>query len=156
LDKTIITAFLIIAGVVSVVFVFNALYPAVVVSSDALVGMQKRIDERFQSQIEIVHAVAYGVSTKVAYVWVKNVGSSSIRAIERCDVFFGPEGDFSRIPYGEGDSHWDYEIENDTDWKPTATLKITIDYKDYLEDGTRYFVKVVLPNGMSDDYYFSK
>ena len=156
MDKTIITALLLIAGIVSVLVVFNAIYPAVVQSSDAMVNMERRIDERFKSQIEIVHAVAYGVSTKTVYVWVKNVGTTSIRAVDRCDVFFGPEGDFSRIPYNTGTSHWTYTVENDTDWKPTATIKITIDYKDYLVDGERYYIKVVLPNGISDDYYFTK
>jgi len=156
LDKTIITALLLIAGIVSVLVVFNAIYPAVVQSSDAMVNMERRIDERFKSQIEIVHAVAYGVSTKTVYVWVKNVGTTSIRAVNRCDIFFGPEGDFSRIPYNSGTSHWTYAVENDTDWKPTATIKITIDYKDYLVDGERYYIKVVLPNGISDDYYFTK
>ena len=156
MDKTIVTAFMIIAGVISVVLVFNTIYPAVTQSGDALVGRGRRIDERLQSQIEIVHAVPYGDITKVVYVWVKNVGTLSIRAIEQCDVFFGPEGDFSRIPYSQGASHWTYEVENGTDWDPTATLKITIDYKENLADNERYFVKVVLPNGVSDEYYFSK
>jgi hypothetical protein len=156
LDKTIVTAFLVIAGVVSVVLVFNTIYPAVVQSGNALLGRGRSIDERLQSQVEIVHAVPYGDVTRVAYVWVKNVGSLSIGAVERCDVFFGPEGNFARIPYGEGDSHWTYDVENDTAWDPTATVKITIDYYTELVDGQRYFVKVVLPNGVSDEYYFSK
>jgi archaellum component FlaF (FlaF/FlaG flagellin family) len=156
LDKTIVTALLIIAGVVSVVLVFNTIYPAVLQSGNAIVGRGKRIDEHLQSQIEIVHAVAYGDVTKVVYVWVKNVGSLSIGAVEQCDVFFGPEGNFTRIPYGEGASHWTYTVENGTNWTSTATVKITIDYQDYLVNGQRYFVKVVLPNGVSDEYCFSK
>lgn len=154
MDKTIVTGLLIIAGVVAAVALYNAVYPAVVQSGDALTSRQRRIDERLHSQIEIIHAVPYGVSSNVAYVWVKNVGSSRVTAIQSCDVFFGPEGDFSRIPYGEGQSHWTYDLENGDEWDPTATLKITIDYKDTLAG--RYFVKVVLPNGISDEDYFSK
>lgn len=156
MDKTIVTALLLIAGVISVVLMFNAIYPAIAQSSDAMLSMQRRIDERFASQVEIVHATAYGVSTKTVYVWVKNVGSDTVSGIERCDVFFGPEGSFGRIPYDSGTSHWTYALENDTSWKPSATIRITIDYVDYIEDGERYFVKVVLPNGIFAEHFFAK
>lgn len=155
MDKVIVTTLLIIAGVVAAVVLYNAVYPAVIQSGDALTSRQRRMDERLNSQIEIIHAAPYGVTTKTAYVWVKNIGSSRISSIERCGVFFGPDGNFTRIPYGTGNSHWTYEIEgDDTEWDPTTTLKIIIDYEETL-DG-RYFVKVVLPNGISDEYYFSK
>jgi archaellum component FlaF (FlaF/FlaG flagellin family) len=149
LDKVITTALLIIAGVVVAVMLYNVVYPAVIQSGEALTRRQRRIDERLDSQIEIIHATGR-VSTSNAYVWVKNVGSSSIKTIERCDIFFGPEGNFSRISYGD----WTYAIENDTEWKPAATLGITIT-GDLLVADTTYFVKVGLPNGVSDDYYFS-
>jgi hypothetical protein len=158
LDKTIITALLIIAGVVCVVLIFNTLYPAIVQSSEAMVGMERRIDERLQSQIEIIHAVPDGVVTKRALVWVKNVGSITIKPVDGCDVFFGPEGGFTRIPYGVEGAHWEYIVENEADnsWKPTATVKISIDVNDNLADGTRYFVKIVTPGGIEDELYFSK
>jgi len=153
LDRTIVTSFMIIGGVIAAVLVFNTIYPAVLQSSDALTNRQRRIDERLKSQIEIIHATADGSN---ALVWVKNVGSSSIGAIERCDVFFGPEGNFSRIPYEDeagGTPYWAWKLENDTDWKPTATLQITVTYG--LSLSGRYFVKVVTPNGLSDECYFS-
>lgn len=156
MDKAIITAFMVIAGVVVAILVFNTVFPAVLQSSDALSSMEGRIDERIKSQIDIIHAAESADFTDVALVWVKNVGSLSINAVERCDIFFGPEGNFARIPYGAGDSHWDYDVENDTDWKPTATLKVTIDLDYNLVAGTRYFVKVIAPNGVSDEAYFSK
>jgi archaellum component FlaF (FlaF/FlaG flagellin family) len=156
LDKTIITGLLIIAGVITAVLLYNAVYPAVIQSSDALTGRQRRIDERLNSQIEIIHVAPWGVSNvKTVYVWVKNIGSSRVEAIEYCDVFFGPEGNFSRIPYSTGDPHWTYQVENDTEWNPTATLKITIDYTGETLTSSRYFVKVTLPSGVSDEYYFS-
>ena len=156
MDKAIITAFMVIAGVVVAILVFNTVFPAVLQSSDALASMEGRIDERMKSQIDIIHAAESADYTDVALVWVKNVGSLSINAVERCDIFFGPEGNFARIPYGAGDFHWDYDVENDTDWKPTATLKVTIDLDYNLVAGTRYFVKVITPNGVSDEAYFSK
>lgn len=156
MDKTIITAMLIIAGVVSAVLLYNTVYPAVIQSGDALTSRQRRIDERLNSQIEIIHAAPWGVSNvKTVHVWVKNVGSSRIAAIESCDVFFGPEGNFSRIPYNTGDPHWTYQVENGTAWDPTVTLKISIDYVGEPLASGRYFVKVTLPSGVSDEYYSS-
>lgn len=151
MDKTIVTALLVIAGVISAVFVYNSIYPAVVQSSDAMTSMERRMDERLKSQVEIVHAAKSGAQV---LVWAKNVGSMRVIGVESCDVFFGPEGAFSRIPYGVGTPHWEYVVENGTEWTPTATVKITIVDYSPLSSG-RYFVKVVLPNGVSDEYYFS-
>ena len=160
MDKVITTALLIIAGVVVTVMLYNVVYPAVIRSGDALTSRQRRIDERLDSQIEIIHATSPSDDPLHAYAWVKNIGSSRIAAIERCDVFFGPEGAFSRIPYDdEGSRYWTCEVVNDIDWEPMATLQITItittDDSFYpLSEGV-YYVKVGLPNGVSDEDYFS-
>ena len=151
MDKTIVTAFLVIAGVLSAIFVYNAIYPAIVQSGDAMTSMERRTDERLKSQIEIIHAAESGSDVRM---WVKNVGALRIAAVEACDLFFGPEGNFSRIPFGTGNPHWEYAVENDTEWNPTATLRITIVGYSPLASG-RYFAKMVLPNGVSDDFFFS-
>jgi len=150
LDKALTTTFMIIASVVCAVLVFNSIYPAVIQSSDAMTNMTLRVDDRLKSQIAIIHATGSGSSSSV---WVKNVGSLRIAAIDRCDIFFGKEGEFSRIPYGSGSGTWTYEVENDDEWVPTATLKITIIAT--ISADTRYFVKVTIPNGVSDEDYFS-
>lgn len=152
MDKAMTTVFMIIASVVCSILVFNSLYPAVIRSADAMTNMTIRVDDRLKSQIEIIHATGDAASDE-AYVWVKNIGSLRIIPVERCDIFFGPEGNFARIPYGSGDPYWTYEVENDDEWRPTATLKITI--FDTISADTRYFVKVSIPNGISDEDYFS-
>ncbi len=156
MDKTIVTAILLIAGLVVAVVLFKAIYPAVIQSSTAMNLRQRRIQERFNSQIEIIHAAEDGGYSDIALVWVKNIGSLRIIPVESCDIFFGPDGDFARIPYGASDPGWTYEVENDVEWKATATVKITVDLDYNLADGERYFVKVVTPNGVFDEYYFSK
>jgi flagellar protein FlaG len=156
LDKTIITALLLIAGLITAVVLFNAIYPAVVESSDAMNLRQKKIEERFSSQIEIIHVTGDGTYSDVALAWVKNIGSSRIAAVENCDVFFGPEGNFARIPFGTGDPGWTYVVENDDEWNSTATVKLTINVDYNLVSGEVYFIKVVTPNGISDEYFFSE
>ncbi len=154
MDKTIVTALLIIAGVVSAVAMFNALYPAIMQSNDAITGMERRADDRMKTQIEIIHATKPTTSSDVL-VWVKNVGSIRIVGADLSDVFFGPEGNFARIPYGTGTPHWEYTIENASDWTPAATLRINIVGYPTLVAGARYFIKISLPNGIGAEEYFS-
>jgi len=156
-DKAITTALLIIAGIICTLFLFNSVYPMVNRSSQAMVSMAEKIDERMKSRISIVHA-ASTADRKTVYIWVKNTGSSRITSIEESDVFFGKEDNFSRVPYvddAEGSyPRWEYSLENGTEWSTGTTLKITITYNSDPGTGT-YFVKIVIPNGISDEYYFS-
>ena len=156
MDKAITTALLIIAGVVCMIFVFNSVYPMINRSSQAMTSMAETVDERMKSRINIVHA-ANSADRKEIYLWVKNVGTQRIVAIEESDLFFGPEDNFDRIPYTgdtETNPSWDYEIQNDTEWQTSATMKITITYDSDPGTGT-FFVKFIIPNGISDDFYFS-
>ena len=157
MDKAITTALLIIAGVVCMIFVFNSVYPMVSRSSQAMVSMAETVDERMKSRINIVHA-ANSSDRLTVYIWVKNVGTSRIVSVEESDVFFGPSDNFTRVPHvddaGGSYPRWLYSLENDTEWQNSATLKITINYSTDPGAGT-YFTKMIIPNGISDEYFFS-
>jgi len=58
MDKTITTALMIVISMIMAVALFNAVYPAVLDSGNAISGMTRRTDERLQSQIEIIHAAS--------------------------------------------------------------------------------------------------
>jgi hypothetical protein len=139
------------------IFVFNSVYPMISRSSDAMVSMAETIDERMKSRINIVHAANTADRTSV-YIWVKNVGTQRIDAIDESDLFFGPSDNFSRISYvddaGGSYPQWAYSLENDTEWQTSATLKITITYSSDPGTGT-YYTKFIIPNGIADEYYFS-
>jgi archaellum component FlaF (FlaF/FlaG flagellin family) len=157
LDKTITTVLLIVAGIVCSIFLFNSVYPMINRSSAAMVNMTDKINDRMQSQIDIVQVTGTSARTTV-YIWVKNIGTSRIDAIEQSDIFLGPEGNFVRIPYaanaGGSYPQWSYDIENDTQWGTGATIKITVTYSSDPGAGT-YYVKVVIPNGIQVEDYFS-
>ena len=157
MDKTITTALLILAGVVCMIFIFNSVFPMINRSSQAMVSMADTIDDRMKSRINIVHA-ANSVDRQTVYLWVKNIGSSRIVSIEESDLFFGQEDDFARIPYvtdaGASYPRWAYNIENDDLWVTGATVKVTISY-DSDPGAATYYAKIVIPNGISDEYYFS-
>ena len=90
-------------------------------------------------------------------VWVKNVGTVDIATIDHSDVFFGEEGNFERVTYGgETPPYWGYQIEGGNSvWRPTITIKTTIHLASSLSSGTTYLVKMVIPNGISDQLTFS-
>ncbi len=157
MDKAITTALLIVAGVVCMIFVFNSVYPMLNRSSQAMVSMAEQIDERMKSRISIVHAANSANRTSV-YLWVKNVGTQRILDVGASDLFFGPSDNFSRVPYvtdaGSSYPQWTFSLENDTQWQTSATLKVTITYGSDPGAGT-YYTKFIIPNGISDEYYFS-
>lgn len=169
IDKIIITTLLIVAGVVATVLAMHSIFPAIVRSSNSVVRIADRMDDRIQSQISVVFAASELDKTGVwvdtdadgkfdVWVWVKNVGASRILGIDQVDVFFGKAGSFQRIPYfadaGGSFPQWNFTIENDTEWTSTATLKITIHYSAALARDT-YLVKVITPAGAYAEQYFS-
>lgn len=169
MDKVITTTFMIIISIVVTMMVSNAVIPAVQSSRDALINMSGRLDDRMKSQIAIIHATGELDSSATwqdtngdgdfnVFVWVKNVGSSRISAVEAIDVMFGPEGNFVRIPAkdqaGGTYPYWEWQVENGARWDPTATVKLTLKFSGVLPP-ERYFLKVVLPNGRTDEIYFS-
>ena len=157
MDKVVTTALLIVAGVICVIFVFNSVYPAVNRSSEAMVSMSDDLNDRMKTRINIVHASNSADRTSV-YIWVKNIGSTRISTVESTDLFLGPETEFERIPHADAAGteypQWDYELENATEWSTGGTLKITVTYSGDPGAGT-YYVKLILPNGVADEYYFS-
>ena len=164
-----------IAGVLSAVAVFNAVYPAVTRSSSAVSSASSRVDNRLSSSIEVLHAIGEldaadsfqdtnGNGKFDFFIWVKNVGEITIDSEADSDLFLGPKGSFTRIPH-ESDvqasvyPRWGYSIENgESEWAPRSTLKITVTYNsppDATPAKGTYDVKVVIPNGVSDEHFFS-
>jgi archaellum component FlaG (FlaF/FlaG flagellin family) len=168
-DKVISSILLIIAAVVGVGLVLNSALPAISRASGAMSSSSDKVDTRIKTQIEIIHTVGELDENGVwqdtnldgyfnIFIWVKNVGATRITGEEECDIFLGEEGDFARIPY-TGDAglsypQWDFQIENDTEWRPGATVKFTVSYSSSLSTGS-YFTKVTTPNGIVDEDYFS-
>jgi hypothetical protein len=115
------------------------------------------VDERLKSDIQIIHVTGQlGGST--AQAWVKNVGSATVLPIERTDIFFGPESNFARVPYGGPGCTapcWTYVVENASEWEPTATIRIDMFLSSTLGSGVTYYMKVVIGNGVSDTRYFT-
>ena len=146
-----------VAGIAAIVAIINAMMPAISRTSASIVASSDSINDRISTQVEIIHAGGAEGSPTID-AWTKNVGGISIVPLNRVDVFFGPENNFVRVPYGGASCSspcWSYSLENDTTWSPTSTLHITINMDDGLVTGTTYFIKVVAPNGISDARFFT-
>lgn len=158
-----------LAGIVSMMLMFNAIFPAIGRSSSALVGAASIMDDRIQSQISIVHATAElnssgsWVDTNSdgdfdVFVWIKNVGSSRIVDIGKSDVIFGQQGSFRRLPYigdaGATKPYWSSNLTSASEWMPSTTMTVTLHYSTTLTTGT-YWAKIAIPNGVTVEKYFS-
>ena len=171
MDKVLSTVLMIIAAAVCVVIVLNAVYPAITDSSASMSSASARMSERIKSQIEIIHATGElddGGSFNDTdsdgdfdvFIWVKNIGSETIVDIESSDVFIADDEEvWAWIPHADyaGGTYpqWDYTIENATKWSRATTLKIEINYDNSPLSSGEYDVKFLIPNGVSDEYYFS-
>ena len=125
-----------------------------------MVSMTDKINDRMQSEIDVVQATG-STNSSVVFIWVKNIGTARIDAVDQSDIFLGPEGNFARINYYLNPDktpaalpYWSYNIENGTEWGTGSTIKITVTFSSNLSAGT-YYVKVVIPNGIQAEYYFS-
>lgn len=166
MDKVITSMMLIIASIVALVFVVNAILPSIQRTSSDIAVAGDVVGARLRSDVRIVEASGV-VDTDSASVWAKNVGASTVSSLEKIDVFFGPTDDFHRIGYDSEDtcpnpsppprteSCWQYVLENDTKWGPAATLGITIYLTYNLAAGTDYVVTIVLPNGITASKVFT-
>ena len=163
-----------IAGVASIAAIINAIFPMVTRTAGSIVTSSAKVDDRLRSSIEIIHAVGELNSSGTfadtnsnarfeIFVWVKNVGATRILSLDEIDVFVGQIGNFERIPHQvEVEAgvypRWSHDIEgqsNDTEWNPKQTLKVTIDYDTDTQSQGTYDIKVTIPNGISDEYFFS-
>jgi len=163
-----------IADVIAAIAIMNAIYPAVTRSSSALTAASSTVDERIKTNIEIVHVVGELSSTSTwvdtnsnnlfdFFAWVKNVGDARVVAVDETDVFFGQPGGIERVPYtddaGSSYPQWGYSIENGSEWNQAATIKLVVSFDDGCPSCSKptgtYFIKVVTPNGVSNEHYFS-
>ncbi|MCH7625034.1 MAG: hypothetical protein IIC83_03835 [Chloroflexi bacterium] len=163
-----------IAGVASIAAIINAIFPVVSRASGAITTSSAKVNDRLRSDIEIIHAVGELDSSGAfadtnangrfeIFVWVKNVGDTRILSLEEIDVFVGRIGSFERIPHQvEVESgvypRWAQDVEgqsDDTQWTPKQTLKISIDYDTDTQSQGSYDIKVTIPNGITDEYFFS-
>jgi len=106
------------------------------------------------TNIKIVYVNA-NANNNIVKAYVKNIGINPIVSLDSVDVYFGELNSLSKIPYNAANEpKWIYSDSSNT-WNPKQTreLVITLDYN--LQANKTYMLKVVLHNGVTDEYIFS-
>ena len=148
------TAILVIAGVLMAsIFAVAIISQAGAIDSAFKLASQNALD-KMKTSIDIIYLTVNG-SYFVAYV--KNVGQKSISASElnMTDVYLGNDTTLKLYVYGRtGTDIWNYtETVDDGVWEPGETIVMRI-YNSTALEGP-YYIKVVLPNGVSDEDTFT-
>ncbi len=164
MDKVLVTLLLLVASAVASSIVVGTVMPAVHRAGSDIIGVGSEVSSRIRTDVRIIE-VASSAGSDTVKVWVKNVGSVKIGNVDRTDVFFGEVGAFQRITYDPSSNCsdpalrtapcWQYALENDTEWSPFATVRLTIYLTAGLQAGKDYTVKLVLPSGLSVETVFS-
>jgi hypothetical protein len=165
-DKVITSMLLMIAAIVATVVVINSILPTIQRTSSDIVAASDVVGTRLRSDVKIVETSGV-VSDDFLQIWAKNVGASDIYSLDKIDVFFGETDDFERIGYDSEstcpnpsppprtENCWQYTLENDTEWAPFATLRITVYLTYDLQADTDYVSTIVLPNGITASKVFT-
>jgi flagellar protein FlaG len=143
-----ITAVIIAAGFSVTILNQMGVFKSTIVSAGAT---EKEIA---LTRIKILYAT--NSSSNDVKVWVKNIGSNPVAALDKADVYFGRLNYVERIPYDQGSSPtWVYANGTGTQWHPKDTLEFDVTSNSTLQSSVTYVVRVATPNGVSDDYIFS-
>jgi len=139
----------IVAVVVAIGITANILTPAFGRSGSVMVAGFDLASYRHSTKLDVVEVWGEPGGT-VVEAWVKNVGASLIISIDRSDVFFGPKAARQGLPYGGSGCAapcWSYQLENDVEWNPKATLHVTLQLATPLAMGTNYTFTFFAANG---------
>ena len=158
MDKVIVTGLLVIASVTAAVLVITTILPTISSSSQSVASAQREAADRMRTSIEIIAVSSNATGTQID-VWVKNVGTKTITAIDRSDVFLAQEGTrFDAMTYHQagGLNTWRTDSPDPT-WSRGDTLHIIIAIHGFepVGDGD-HTLMVSTPNGITAEKSFQK
>ena len=157
-QDVITSAILIIAAIISVVVLINAVYPALFAATGSITSATGTAGDRVKSDLRVV--MSSPVNSTAIQVWVKNVGSAKVPAdeISYTDVYFGDQdrGSMARASVNSTSGFWwTYSIDEtdgDGNWDQGETIQMTI----FDDSGSRFTpgdhaIRLVLFNGAGFD-----
>ncbi|RLG76103.1 MAG: hypothetical protein DRO12_04745 [Thermoprotei archaeon] len=154
-STSISTAIITVAGVIMASMLAIALLSQVGAVDSALKVVSKNVMERMKTSIDIVQVAQNGT---YFVVYVKNTGSRGISQseLEKTDIYFGQDCSRLYLYNTSGLWIWNYsETDVDGVWSPGETLIVRIYNGSSLGDPP-YCIKIVLPNGVSDEDTFTE
>ena len=157
-QNVISTAILIIAAVIAVAALINAMLPTVYGLSGSVSSVAGATNDRMRTSAGIICESLNG-SDRMLDVYLKNTGTLKISAhdLGLTDVYFGNGSTLSKCPK-TGTPSWSYALpggNGDASWDPGETLLITIAAGGYSFRGDAQHVKIVLANGAGIEAKFA-
>jgi len=156
MDKVIVTALLIIAGVTAAALVVTTLSTVVGKSSRSVVESQKDMSERIQTDVKVIQVHASTATTTKA--WVKSIGNSNVNFIELSDLFIASVDGVVFIPLTNGvgvENHWKTSKTGSWTKGETVEFEMTLKASNPLVNGTTYVFSFSTPNGIASEYEFT-
>jgi len=148
------TAIIMIAGVLVASIFAIAIISQVGTIDSTFKSLSRNALDKMKTSIDIVYLT---VNDTYFVVYVKNIGqrSISINELNSTDIYFGNDTKVKLYTYGtSGSNIWNYtETVSDKTWSTGETLIIRI-YNSTSIEGP-YYIKIVLPNGVSDEDTFT-
>ncbi|RDJ31890.1 MAG: flagellin [Crenarchaeota archaeon] len=149
-------AILIIASVIVAGSVAGVVLSQIGVFESSITQTSEDQKDKLLTKIKIIYVA--NSTDNDAEVWVKNIGKNPITSLDKIDVYFGPVNAVQRFAYtvGDVDETWEINggIPSPAVWQQMDTLELQLD-EDSLAKSTTYEVRVITPQGVSDEYIFS-
>ncbi len=127
-----------------------------------IIGKSSTIQSLFSTQTQIqrdvmltnIKIVYANVNNDTIRIYVKNIGVNAIADLDSVDLYFGELNALSRIPYDSNTTpKWVYA--DNSIWDPKKTKELVVTLNGSLQTGKTYMIKIVLHNGVTDEYIFS-
>lgn len=135
------------------------IFASMVISKSSVVqslfAMQTQVQRDIMlTNIKIVYVNA-NANNNTVKAYVKNIGINPIVSLDSVDIYFGELNSLSKIPYNAANApKWVYSDSSNI-WNPKQTRELVITLDNALQGNKTYMLKVVLYNGVTDEYIFS-
>lgn len=164
-SETIVTAILLITGVVAAGILASVIFPAISTMAGSVSSSTHAADQTLRTDIAIVNTFALNTTNPAPYqaqVWLKNTGSTHIKLadLNMATIFVGNPSNIGTVKLNDPSNGWTYTILDDTNgyWDPGETLHITtISSRIPSQYGEEVYFQMVLSDGTktSEDFTVS-
>jgi archaellum component FlaG (FlaF/FlaG flagellin family) len=160
MDKVIVTALLVVAGVTAAGVAVATLTPVMTKSSTAVVEKAKDTSDKIGTDVKIIMVHPDSVKADAIQAFVKNVGSVNIIPISESNIYIeNADGSaFYAPPYNAvaGDNTWQFTPAVPIYLGPGETMTIDIDLPQDLVAANSYVLTFITPNAITDIFPFGK
>ena len=160
MDKVIVTALLVIAGVTAAGVAVATLTPVMTKSSTAVVEKAKDTSEKISTDVKILMVHPSAANDDQILAIIKNVGSVNIIPVSESNIYIeNADGSKFYAPTfnaAGGDGNWNFTPATPIYLAPGVTMTVDIDLPEDLVATNSYVLTYITPNADTDIFPFGK